>query len=150
MLPPIWTDPTFVAQEFARVESRLSLIEKTLRHLVALLSTTRDTRPFHYEDSHAALVDLFTRTNIPLSLIRSREFLRDAHLMSRGFSMPSFPELRSTIIEKADAIRALSRPTSENGHDMSLMADGVRAGGWLWQGICIATMRRFVFWRIIQ
>jgi hypothetical protein len=81
MLPPIWADPTFVAQELARVEDRLSVIENTLRQLVALLSTTRDTRTFHHEDQHAVLVELFTRTNIPLSLIRSPEFSRYAHVM---------------------------------------------------------------------
>jgi hypothetical protein len=64
--------------------------------------------------------------------------------------MPSLPELRRTIIKKADAVRSLICPTSENGRYVSLMADGVRAGGRLWQGICVATMRRFVFWRIIQ
>jgi hypothetical protein len=29
------------------------------------------------------------------------------------------------------------------------MADGVKAGGRPWQGVCLATTRRFLFWRII-
>jgi hypothetical protein len=115
MLPPILADPTFVVQELARVENRLSVIKNPLRQLVALLSTTRDTRTFHYEDQHAALVKLFTRTNIPLSLIRSPEFIRYAHVTCPGFSRPSFPELRQEFIGKADAGCAFICPTSENG-----------------------------------
>jgi hypothetical protein len=81
MLPPTWTDPTVVAQELVRVENRQSVIEDTLRRLVAVLSTTRDTRTFHHEEQHAALVELCRRTNIPLSLTRSPEFIRYAHVM---------------------------------------------------------------------
>jgi hypothetical protein len=89
MLLLIWTDRTFVAQEFARGENRLSAIENTLHQLVALLSTTRDTRALICSIN---LVELSTRINIPLSLIRSPEFIR--YVICPGFSMRSFPELR--------------------------------------------------------
>jgi hypothetical protein len=70
--------------------------------------------------------------------------------MFPGFPMLAFQELRQAIINKADPIRSLISPTSEHGKYVSLMADGVRAGRRLWQGVCRATMPWFLFWRVIQ
>jgi hypothetical protein len=54
------------------------------------------------------------------------------------------------IINKADAIRSSISPISEHRKYVSLMAVGVRAGGRPWQGVCLATTQRFLFWGIIQ
>jgi hypothetical protein len=64
--------------------------------------------------------------------------------------MPSFQEVRQAIFNKTEAIRSSISPSSERGKYVNLMADGLRAGGRLWQGVCLATVRHFLFWGIIQ
>jgi hypothetical protein len=150
MAPPIWFDPTSIGQSLARVENRLAYIEHAIGERIHLLRNRPEAPSVDQNEQQTALIRLFAHNSLPLALIRAPDFLRYTDALCREFHMPLLPEFRRTLIEAAEANRRVITPVSEGGRFVSLMADGVKAGGRLWQGLCLATTRRFLFWRIIQ
>jgi hypothetical protein len=150
MAPPIWFDPTSIAQSLARVENRLAGIEHAIGELMHLLRNRRKSPSVDENEQETALIRVFVHNNLLLAPIRAPDFLRYTHALCPEFHMLSLPEFRGILIEAAEANRRVITPVSESGRDVSLMADGVKAGGRLWQRFSLATMRRFLFCCIIQ
>jgi hypothetical protein len=150
MAPPICFDPTSIAQSLARVENRPTNIEHAIGELMHLLRNRPEAPSVDQNEQETALIRFFAHNNQPLALIRAPDLLRSTHTLCIEFQMPSLSEFRRTLIEAAEANRRVSMPVSEGGRYVSLMADRMKVGGRLWQGVCLATTRRFLFWRIIQ
>jgi hypothetical protein len=95
------------------------------------------------------VVDLFATTNLPLSFIKNKNFVRFLHASFPLAKIPNFGELRAAILKRAQTIRLKWVQTVGRGSVISFLTDAGLGAGKNWLGIvACAPVVGFHFWSL--
>jgi hypothetical protein len=98
------------------------------------------------------LVKYFIHGNLPISQIEAPFFRNFLSCVNPGITsdLPTSHQLRSTIIQRAVALRNCICAATSGNRSMSLMADAVPKAGRAWLGICLTTANQLPFRRLVH
>jgi hypothetical protein len=137
-----------VPPQFAMLTSRVNILEQQVKAIVARPDPAegRDRSRGYLADRLALFIG---QSTVPISIIESQAFRSLISDLSSDSSLPCRATVRSRLIQLANTFRSSLTPETEQSRFVSLMVDGVRAGGQNWLGLCLATAKCFYFWRVI-
>jgi hypothetical protein len=93
-------------------------------------------------------LDLFGTTKLPISFLENAAFQALAKQACPLETIPTGPQLRQAIIDKAEAIRSAITAESEGSPFVTLLVDAATAARRLWHASVIVTAKRVHFWRL--
>jgi hypothetical protein len=99
-----------------------------------------------------SLVEYFVHGNLPISQVDAPFFRTFVSCLNPGIAnnLPNSHELRSTVIERAVALRNSIGVATSGSRFVSLMVDGMRKAGRAWLGICLDTASQMRFGRLVH
>jgi hypothetical protein len=92
----------------------------------------------------------FVETNQALRIADHPAFKKYARAIAPDLDIATSRELRQVIIEAADAFRTSLTAEAVGSPYLSLMIDGSTMAGRKWLGVCIATMKASMIWRVLE